>query len=129
MLKKITSYEEHGLPESSAVVIDFSPILKGTDITQWDTFSDLAKGMYDRIFSLYGRFKRIDLLFDQYFKGSLKEALRDERGIGSCLWFDSTTKLPVRFHSEFLKNSENKNRLSCYLAKQFIELHKSSEQT
>ena len=31
ILKKFTSCEEHGLPEASAAVIDFSPILKGTD--------------------------------------------------------------------------------------------------
>ena len=71
---------------------------------------------------------RIDLIFDQYFKKSLKENIRDERGIGSRLLFDETTKLPSKFNSDFLKNSANKDDLSRFLAKKFIEMHTNIQQ-
>ena len=62
------------------------------------------------------------------FKKSLKENIRDERGIGSRLLFDETTKLPSKFHSDFLKNSANKDELSRFFAKQFIVMHKNIHQ-
>ena len=123
ILKKLTSFEEYDLQEITAVVVDISPILKGLDTMNCNTFNDLAIVLYSKICSLYGNFQRVDLIFDQFQK-SLKENIRDERSIGSRLLFDETTKLPSKFHSDFLKNSANKDDLSQFLAKQFIEMHK-----
>ena len=83
--------------------------------------------MYNKICSLYGNFQRVDLIFDQYFKKSLKENIREERGIGSRLLFDETTKLQSRFNLDFLKNNANKDDLNRFLAK-FIEMHTYPQQ-
>ena len=105
------------MQEIAAVVVDISPILKGLDTMNCNTFNDLARVLYDKICFLFGKFQRVDLIFDQYFKKSLKENIPDERGIGSRLLFDETTKLPSTFHLEFSKSSTNKDDLSCFLAK------------
>merc|ERR1712105_321860 len=42
---------------------------------------------------------------------------------GTRLLFDDTTILPSKFQVDFLKNSENKDELGCYLAKKYIEFH------
>ena len=80
------------------------------------------------LFSHFKDHKRIDLIVDRYFKDNLKENLRDERGIGSWLLFDDSAKLPVKFYSDILKNSDNKNGLDHYLAKNLIELHLNPNQ-
>ena len=79
ILKKITSFEGYDLQEFAAVVVDISPILKGLDTMNCNTFNDLAIVLYNKICSLYGNFQRVDLIFDQYFKKSLKENICDER--------------------------------------------------
>ena len=127
-MKKFTSFEKCDLQEIAAVVIDISPILKGLDTMNCNTFNDLAIVLYNKICSLYGNFQRVDLIFDQYFKKSLEENICDERGIGSRLLFDETTKLPSKFHSDFLKNSANKDDLSRFLAKKSIEMHTNIQQ-
>ena len=68
-----------------------------------NTFNDLDRVLYDKICFLFGNFQRVDLIFDQYFKKSLKENIRDERGIGSRLLFDETTKLPSTIHLDFFE--------------------------
>ena len=127
-MKKITSFKEYDFQEIAAVVVDISPILKGLDTMNCNTFNDLARVLYDKICFLFGNFQRVDLIFDQYFKKSLKENIRDERGIGSRLLFDETTKLPSKFNLDFLKNSANKDDLSRFLAKKFIEMHTNPQQ-
>ena len=127
ILKKITSFKEYDFQEIAAVVVDISPILKGLDTMNCNTFNDLARVLYDKICFLFGNFQRVDLIFDQYFKKSLKENIRDERGIGSRLLFDETTKLQSRFNLDFLKNNANKDDLNRFLAK-FIEMHTYPQQ-
>ena len=92
-----------------------------------NTFNDLASVIHNKICFLFGNFLRVDLIFDQYFKKSLKENIRDERGIGSRLLFDETTKLQSRFNLDFLKNNANKDDLNRFLAK-FIEMHTYPQQ-
>ena len=76
ILKKFTSFEGYDLSEFAAVVVDISPILKGLDTMNCNTFNDLARVLYDKICFLFGNFQRVDLIFDQYFKKSLKENIR-----------------------------------------------------
>ena len=67
-MKKLASFEEYDLQEITVVVIDISPILKGLDTMNCNTFNDLAIVLYSKICSLYGNFQRVDLIFDQFQK-------------------------------------------------------------
>ena len=93
------------------------------DVTHCKTFEEFANALYEKVSYHFKDRKRINLIVDRYFKENVKENLRDERGIGSRLLFDNSTKLPAKFHSDFLKKSDNKNELGHFLAKKLIELH------
>ena len=60
------------------------------------------------------------MIFDQYFKKSLKEGKRSNREEGSQYLFevDSTD-----IAESFLKNNENKNKLKKYLSLKLPKLH------
>ena len=109
--------------EPSAAVIDLSPIVKAIDVTHCRTFYDFAQAFYSKVIYHFSTHKRKDLIVDRYFRNSLKENVRDERGMGTQLLFDDTTILPSKFQVDFLKNSENKDDLGRYLAKKIIEFH------
>ena len=64
---------------------------------------------------------RCDVIADRYFKNSFKQNIRSSRGLGSRKHFNSKTKIPGDFRSNFLTNSDNKNALHVYLAEKFIE--------
>ena len=113
-------FKEYTVSNSSAAVIDLLPIVKGMDVTHCKIFEEFANDLYKKVSYHFKNHKRIDLVVDRYFKDSLQENLRDEKGIGSQLLFDDSTKLLAKFHSDFLKNSDNK--------KKHIELHLNPNQ-
>ena len=74
-------------------------------------------------------FHRCDIVTDQYFSGSLKEGVRDNRGsAGVILPFNDQTPLPSKFESNFLTNGTNKTNLNEYLAQKFIAFHHNESQ-
>ena len=90
-------------------------------------FSDLAVVLFYYVQNLGSSFDRLDLVFDQYFQSSLKEETRKNRGSGSRFLFTGETTLPKCMGDNFLKNSENKNDLSEFLAQKNIELHQGNK--
>ena len=58
---------------------------------------------------------RIDLVFDQYFSDSLKNAVREKRGSGTRWKVEPNVKLPKKWH-DFLLDSQNKEELFTFLA-------------
>ena len=65
---------------------------------------------------------------DRYFIGSLKEGTCEKRvSPGSKLSFTGSTKFSSDFNN-FLSNSENKDSLNQFLARQFIQLHAGKSQ-
>ena len=93
------------------------------DATHCETFEEIENALYKTVSHHFKDHKRVDMIVDRYFKDNLKGNLRDEKGVGSRLLFDGSTKQPPKFHSDFLKNSDNKNELGYCLAKKIIELH------
>ena len=119
---KFPSFNKCTISNSSAAVIDLSPIEKGIYVTHCKTFEEFANILYKKVSYHFKDHKRIDLIVDRYCKNSLKEDLRVERNIGSRLLFDDSTKLQSKVLSDILKNSDSKNELGHYLAKKNIEL-------
>ena len=128
ILKKFASKQDHKATNTTAAVVDISLIIKGLNTAHCETFNDFAMALYSKVSNEFKEYKRVDLIFDRYFRGSLKETLREERGVGSRILFEDCTALPPKFHSDFLKNSENKDELGKYLAKKFLELHSNTQQ-
>jgi len=62
--------------------------------------------------------KRVDIVWDRYVSGSLKEGTREERGKGERLKFTKETRLPAKW-STFLEDSSNKNELFNFLSNAF----------
>ena len=72
------------------------------------------------ILNLGSEYDRIDIVFDRYLKDSLKNQRQENRGSGDTICFDEHTKFPSDFQSNFLRNSDNKNRHSRFLADEFF---------
>ena len=98
------------VPSNNAAVIRFPCNIKV------DTFDTFAKAIYTHIKDMSVNYQRIDVICDQYFKNSLKNLTRSERGCGSSIIFDGQTPFPNDFTTNFLKHSENKEKLNHFLA-------------
>ena len=70
--------------------------------------------------------ERIDVVFDQYFEDSLKNAVREKRGSGIRFKVEPKVKVPKKWHDILLVN-ENKVELFLFLAKE-IEKHPFPEE-
>ena len=85
------------------------------------TFENFAKKLFNHVINLattyYGR---IDIIYDCYFEGSLKNQTGDDRGSVDTAAFDKDTKFPPDFEEHHFKNSKNKNRLNTFLATEFL---------
>ena len=104
-MKKFPLFNEYTTSNSTAAVINYRQLHR-----EW--MSHVVQNF--KKFPIISR-NRLDLIADEHFKDNLKENLR--RGVGSRLLFDDSTKLPAKFHSEFLKNGDSKNKLGHYLPK------------
>ena len=84
----------YSLNVNAALVIELSPIVQGQDVTRCENFLELSSILYQRISDLAQGYGRVDIITDRYFNGSLKEGLRESRGVGSFFEFTDTTKIP-----------------------------------
>ena len=76
-------------------------------------------------------YERCEIVADRYFERGLKEGTRtrNNRGAGGTkLIFNGEFLMQKDFSSNFLANSENKENLNIFLAKKFVDFHKSSSQ-
>ena len=110
----------------SAIIIELSAMTIIKAKCNAETFYDFALILYQYIMVQARNFKRIDIVCDQYFSGSLKEGTRRGRGHGTRKIFDDDTKFPEKMRDDFLKHSENKECLNRYLADKFIEFHSTN---
>ena len=74
-------------------------------------------------------FSRLNVVFDRYFRNSLKAQTRKGRGSGGTRVLEISDDIPFpnNFHDSFLNNSENKNDLGLYLAKKLISIHQDAD--
>lgn len=80
------------------------------------TFDEYAeKTFISNIRYLLTSCKRVDVVFDRYFKESLKSATRQKRGAGARRKVSGSTKLPGNWN-DFLRDDDNKTELFQFLA-------------
>ena len=103
--------------DGAAIVHFMAPDKKDTN------FQDYAKKRFLPYLEAVLKWSdRLDLVFDQYYDKSLKNAVREKRGSGIRYKVQTKVKLPPKW-SDFLFVSENKKELFHFLARE-IEQHK-----
>ena len=90
----------------SSLTIDLSGIINAKANMNFTTFKEFADYLYSYILSIGNDF----------------------RGSGTKINFDENSKFPTAFSQDFLKNSENKEKLNKFLAQKFIKLHEHKSQ-
>ena len=90
-------------------------------VSNCKTFSQYAREVFVPYLKSQARsLQRIDLVFDRYFKNSLKSGTRSKRGTGVRRKVTENGMLPNNWRS-FLRCSENKEELSIFLSQEFIK--------
>jgi len=88
-----------------------------------DTFGDLADVFFGAVLQGGTLFKRIDVVFDRYYKKSIKERTRKRRGQGSVamrrLIEGRKVPLPAKWDT-FMAHNENKANLANFLSQQLM---------
>ena len=98
------------------VVLDGPAVVHFLPIGGMNTFSDFAQKVVIPYIQSY-KCSRLDVVFDQYKKDSLKNALREKRGDGTKWKVEPHVKIPKKW-TDFLHVSENKKELFNFLAVQ-----------
>lgn len=98
--------------EQSTTIVELSPIVFKYSETQVDTFNDFAVLLYYRIMELGYSDERIDIVCDRYFKDSLKEQIRNDRGVGTRFLFSDETPFPKNFRNDFLQCQQSPHNYS-----------------
>ncbi|MES9879584.1 MAG: TCR domain-containing protein, partial [Sedimenticola sp.] len=109
-------------PEVDAILLDGAAIinmLKPGHAKTFDEYSRLVFLPYIR--SQLEKAKRVDIVWDEYIKDSLKRMTRQKRGKGTRRRVQSHTKIPGNWES-FLRVDENKVELFAFLAQQSVTL-------
>ena len=130
MMKKFEAFVVDNLQNTtgkSTIIIDMAHIIHAKSFADVETFSDFAFALYFQIKSIAEAYERWDLCFDRYFEDSLKAATHKQRGSGSRYDFTENSPLPRKMQETFLTNSQNKDQLNMYLAKEIIKLHKGPQ--
>ena len=68
---------------------------------------------------LWKNYEHFDVISDRYLQNSLKENIRNDRGLGSRKMFDDDIRIPSDFKCGFLTNSKNKNGVPIYFEQKF----------
>ena len=108
-----------------AVNNEASPLIRKLSNVSVDNFHEFLVIFYSHVSRLANGFDRLDVVFDRYFKNSLKRQTRVDRGSGGTrvLNINDYVPFPLNFQDSFLRNPDNKNDLGLYLAPKLISLH------
>ena len=109
------------------MIVELSLLVKCNARITVNIFKDYARFILDKSLKLTEDCNRVDVITDQYFKGSLKLEVRNNRGRGSRKVFNGTTTFPINFDSDFLFNDDNKNDLYNFLADYIISTYVGSK--
>ena len=102
-------------PDTDFLIIDGAMYVHTHQPTT-DTFLDYTKSFVKHIESKIEKHLRVDIIFDQYKKDSLKSETRNARGDGRRCKVVLNGKVPKNWKG-FLRNSENKKELFELLGK------------
>ena len=116
---EVQAEQEANGPPVTAKVVDGAALVQMTPPGDAKTFGDYAKSFAAKVIKeLRGiTLERIDVVFDRYFKDSLKSQTREKRGSGVRLSVKASTPISKNWR-QFLRVDENKEELFCLLAKQ-----------
>ena len=80
---------------------------------------------YNYVIHLVEGFDRLDVVFDRYFKNSLKVQTRKGRGLlgTRVLHITEHVPFPRNFLTSVLCNTDNKHDLGLYLASKVVSIH------
>ena len=115
VLLRSTASDLEPPPYFDAKVLDGPAIVHSLPVKEATTFDDYS----DMVFipwtkQMLQNSDRIDIIWDVYKPGSLKECTREKRGRGVRRKVSGTTKLPSKF-KDFLRDSMNKEELFSFL--------------
>ena len=85
-----------------------------------DNFYEFTVVFCNYVIHLAEGFGRLDVVFDRYFKNSLKAQTRKGRG---SLQITDDVPVPYNFLTLFLCNTDNKHDLGLYLASKIVSIH------
>ena len=90
-----------------------------------DNFYEFAVVFYNYVIHLVEGFDRLDVVFDRYFKNSLKVQTRKGRGLPGTRVLQITEHVPFprNFLTSVLCNTNNKHDLGLYLASKVVSIH------
>ena len=107
------------------IIVEAAPILHKLSNVSADSFYEFAVVFYKYVIRLAEGFDRLDVVFDHYFKNSLKAQTRKGRG-SSGTWVLQITDdvaFPRNFLTSLLCNTDNKHDLGQYLASKIVSIY------
>ena len=115
----------------NAIIVEASPILRKLLNVSADNFYEFAVVFYNYVIRLAGGFDRLDVVFNHYFKNSLKAQTRKGRGSSGTrvLQIPDDVPFPRNFLTSFFGNTDNKHDLGLYLASKIVSIHNDVDNT
>ena len=89
-----------------------------------ENFYEFAVVFCHHVVRLVTGFRRLDVIFDRYFKNCLKAQSREGSVSGGTRLVSDDVSFPQNFLHSFLGNSENKNDLGIFLASKLVSIHR-----
>ena len=115
----------------NVTIVEASPILRKLSNVSAGNFYEISDVFYNYIIRLAEGFDRLDIVFDRYFKNSLKAQTRKGRGLSGSwvLQITDDVSFPRNFLTSFLCNADNKHDLGLYLASKVVSIHSDVDDT
>ena len=119
-LQEMTQLPNLGLHQKSVYIIDAMAVIQGLNESTFQTFTDLAEILWQRIlFILCGEVSCVVLVFDRYDnQWSIKQAERERRGASqetaSSYKVSGTRNVPS--YRKFMRSSRNKAALAVFIS-------------
>ena len=109
----------------NAIIVEASLILRKLSNVSADNFYEFAVVFYSYVIRLAIGFDRLDIIFDRYFKNSLKALTRKGRGSSGTRVLQITDYVPFprNFLTSFLCITDNKHDLGLYFAPKIMSIH------
>ena len=131
--ERLTSCQQPIISETyrNVIFVEASPILRKLSNVSADNFYEFAVVFYKYVIHLAEGFDRLDVVFDLYFKNSLKARTRKGRGLSGTrvLQITDDVPFPCNFLTSFLCNTDNKHDLRLYLASKIVSNHSDVDNT
>ena len=82
----------------TAIVLEASPLIRKLSNVPVESFHEFSAVLYQHISKFATGFDRVDLIFDRYFKDSLKRQTRIDRGVSGTRFLNINDNAPSKIH-------------------------------